>query len=209
MLFVTSIISCNCLQQRRWLAFHLILHEHYRPYTPTHTFEYMAKLMPPTPGVGTRPGDPFADVVFGYMFARLLTMVEQKMQELDILETIHDVGTTGLFPDLHAAPIQPHSILGPTWMDDLCITVTSSTAHGVENKAGLAASVLLETCMNHGVTPNLQKGKTEILLSFRGQGSRILKQKYFSPQQGQRMTILTEYGTTTFQSWETTPILVD
>ena len=142
--------------------------------------------------VGTQPGDPFADVVFGYMFARLLTMVEQKMQELDILETIHDVGTTGLFPDLHAAPIQPHSILGPTWMDDLCITVTSSTAHGVENKAGLAASVLLETCMNHGVTPNLQKGKTEILLSFRGQGSRILKQKYFSPQQGQRMTILTE-----------------
>lgn len=145
--------------------------------------------------VGTRPGDPFADVVFGYMFARLLTTVEQKMQELDILETIHDVGTPGLFPDLHAAPLQQHSILGPTWMDDLCITVTSSTAHGVENKAGLAASVLLETCMNHGVTPNLQKGKTEILLSFRGQGSRALKQKYFSPQQGQRMMILTEYGT--------------
>ena len=145
--------------------------------------------------VGTRPGDPFADVVFGYMFARLLTTVEQKMQDLDILETINDVSTPGLFPDLHAGPMHQHSILGPTWMDDLCITVTSTTAHGVEHKAGLAASVLLETCMNHGVTPNLQKGKTEILLSFRGQGSRALKQKYFSPQQGQRMMILTEYGT--------------
>ena len=82
--------------------------------------------------VGTRPGDPFADVVFGYMFARLLTTVEQKMQDLDILETINDVSTPGLFLDLHAGPMHQHSILGPTWMDDLCITVTSTTAHGVE-----------------------------------------------------------------------------
>ena len=29
--------------------------------------------------IGSRPGDPFADVIFGYMFARILTQVEQRL----------------------------------------------------------------------------------------------------------------------------------
>lgn len=144
--------------------------------------------------VGTRPGDPFADVAFGYMFARLLSAVEQRMQELHIMEIVIDVEAPGLFPDSSSTQMAQYPILGPTWMDDLCISVTSDTASGTERKAGLAAGVLLETCMHHGVTPNLQKGKTEILFSFRGKGSRALRQKYFSPQQGQKMAILTEYG---------------
>lgn len=145
--------------------------------------------------IGSRPGDPFADVVFGYMFSRLLSMVEQRMQEHEILETIYDSATPGLFPASTSQQPVPFPILGPTWMDDLCITTSAATAHGVEQKASLTASILLEVCMTHGVTPNLQKGKTEILFTFRGQGARTLKQKYFSPQQGHRMTVVTEYGT--------------
>ena len=145
--------------------------------------------------IGSRPGDPFADVVFGYMFSRLLSAVEQRMQEHGILEVIHDSAVSGLFP-VHPHQHQvPHAILGPTWMDDLCITASAETSIGIEQKASLAAGLLLEVCMNHGVTPNLQKGKTEILFTFRGPGSRTLKQKYFSPQQGHRMTVVTEYGT--------------
>ena len=117
------------------------------------------------------------------------------MQEHEILETIYDSATPGLFPASTSQQPVPFPILGPTWMDDLCITTSAATAHGVEQKASLTASILLEVCMTHGVTPNLQKGKTEILFTFRGQGARTLKQKYFSPQQGHRMTVVTEYGT--------------
>ena len=79
-------------------------------------------------------------------------------------------------------------------MDDLCITISADTAHGVESKTSIAASVLLETCMSHGVTPNLDKGKSEILFTFRGKGSRSLRLKYFGQASVNTMPVLTEYG---------------
>ena len=104
--------------------------------------------------IGSRPGDPFADVVFGYMFARILATVERRLDELGILETVVDSPTPGLH--LSNAAVDPigQTFLGPTWMDDLCITVTGDNAHSLERKAGVAVSILLETCMAHGVTPS-------------------------------------------------------
>jgi len=145
--------------------------------------------------IGSRPGDPFADVVFGYMFSRILTTVETRLAELGILETFIDVEQHGLFVHDNTADMKEHTLLGPTWMDDLCLTISHPTATGVESQAGVAASVLLETCTAHGVTPNLDKGKSEILFTFRGAGSRKLRIKYFSAQCGQKMPITHEYGT--------------
>jgi len=116
--------------------------------------------------LGSRPGDPFADVVFGYMFARILTEVEQKLDAIGVLETIEDVTATGLYPSSDKNDVVKHTMLGPTWMDDLCITITGATAEGVESRASAAASILLEVCTAHGVSPNLDKGKSEVLFSF-------------------------------------------
>ena len=117
--------------------------------------------------IGSRPGDPFADVVFGYVFARILTAVERTLQEIGVLDVILDDVQCSLFPP-HSQEQVPHLILGPMWMDDACLTVTGTTDAAVEHRAGVAASVLLETCMSHGVTPNLDRGKTELLFIFRG-----------------------------------------
>ena len=144
--------------------------------------------------IGSRPGDPFADVVFGYMFARILATVERRLAELGILETVVDSPTPGLQLSNIAADPVGQSFLGPTWMDDLCITVTGDSAHSLERKAGVAVSILLETCMAHGVTPNLDRGKSEVLFSFRGKGSRGLRHKYFSAMQAGKMPVITEYG---------------
>ena len=145
--------------------------------------------------IGSRPGDPLADVIFGYMFARILTTVEQRLLDLGLLETIEGPDSTGLFPHLASESMVQHTFLGPTWMDDLCVTASSATAHGLESKAGAAAGILLETCTSYGVSPNLDRGKSEILFSFRGPGSRGLRLKYFSTTQAGRMSVVTEYGT--------------
>ena len=47
---------------------------------------------------------------------------------------------------------------------------------------GRVASFLLDLCQYHGLSPNLSPGKTELLLSFRGHGSRKLKLQYYGPQ---------------------------
>lgn len=143
--------------------------------------------------VGTRPGDPFADIIFGYMFARVLKSVEEQMEAIGILETFEDTGTTGLFPTC-TTPLGLKSFLGPTWMDDLCITLSAPTAQAIETKTGVACVILLDACQKHGVTPNLQRGKSEILFGFRGKGSRALRRKYFGPTSSGKMTIVTEGG---------------
>ena len=145
--------------------------------------------------IGSRPGDPFADLVFGFMFSRVLALVEQRLAAMGLLESIEDVAEHSLFPTTSDGPRHQHTVLGPTWMDDLCLTVSGESALAVEHKTGVVASVLLETCTTHGVTPNLDKGKSEILFSFRGAGSRKLRTKYFSAVQNHQMPIITEYGT--------------
>eukprot|EP00435_Cladocopium_sp_Y103_P069250 s244_g33.t1 len=126
------------------------------------------------------------------MFARLLHDLHGQLRDLQLLECYDHAGP-GLHPTVEQAPqSQPH--LGPVWMDDLCITLSDPTAQGVEHKAGVAFGVLLDLCRHYGVTPNLQKGKSEVLFAFRGSGSRRLRTKYYGPEQGHRMPVVTEVG---------------
>ena len=79
------------------------------------------------------------------MFSRLLAVAGEKMSSHGILEAFDDVEV--LFPQADGHPLIQHTMLGPTWMDDLCISITSDTALDLEHKVGLAAGILLETCI--------------------------------------------------------------
>eukprot|EP00435_Cladocopium_sp_Y103_P046011 s676_g13.t1 len=94
--------------------------------------------------VGTRPGDPFADVVFGFMFARILHELHDQLAAQGVLEE-YQCCFNGLLPQ-------------------------------------------------HGVTTNLDKGKSEVLFSFRGAGSRSLRSKYFGASLGQKFPVMTNEG---------------
>lgn len=144
---------------------------------------------------GSRPGDPFADVVFGFLFSRLLHAIEERLQQMHLLDSFAE-GTPSTFlgnDEGHNLQMRPH--LGPTWMDDLAICVSGEDAQGLEHRAAITTGVLLEICAEHGVTPNLNRGKTEIMLSLRGKGSRQCRRRYFSEQNGKQMEIVHEHGT--------------
>ena len=144
--------------------------------------------------VGTRPGDSFADIVFGYLFSRLLHQLQAHLHEADCLDLFPATHGSGLFvPTSEDDPHRP--FMGPTWMDDLCICVSAETAKGLETKTQVACSILLESCARHLVTPNLSKGKTETIMAFRGPGSRALRQRYYGPQHGNTLQVVHEHGT--------------
>lgn len=42
------------------------------------------------------------------------------------------------------------------------------------------AKTVIEECLHHAMTPNMKKGKTELLLTFRGKGSRQLRSDFFN-----------------------------
>ena len=143
--------------------------------------------------MGTRPGDPFADVVFGYMFARILKTVEEQMQTAGIVERFEGSATHSLFPQETETFQIPY--LGPTWMDDLCITLSAPTAHAIESKAGVACGILLYRCMpSTRRYSQLAEGQEGNPLCFPRTGTRALRYKYFGPHASGRMHVLTENG---------------
>ena len=77
-------------------------------------------------------------------------------------------------------------------MDDVCICLTAPTPEGLLRRAGTATSLLLDTMKGYGLTPNLKKGKTELLLSLRGQGVRRCQKQVFGPTAPGTMAIVCE-----------------
>ena len=75
--------------------------------------------------MGTRPGDAYADVVFGFLLARVLRVFEEALARADVLSEI-PIQHGPAFFDLEV----PHTstsqrFLGPVWMDDMALCLWS------------------------------------------------------------------------------------
>jgi hypothetical protein len=144
--------------------------------------------------LGSRPGDCFADVIFSYLWGRILHRFQASLKAMDIDEQIPKDGGLRLRLTDEAPEDSSCSFLGPTWMDDTCICVSDPDSNQLERKIHQAKGRLLELCTTHGLTPNLGPGKTEVLLIFQGKGSRQQKIKYFGPNSDKTLKIVGEKG---------------
>ena len=145
-----------------------------------------------TTTVGTRPGDSFADVIFGYAWSKLLRQLEEFMRNTGCLASYPHI--TQWHPEIshQEHPETVIDFLGPTWVDDLCICMAHEQAQVLEQHTAQVTAALIQYCHGLAMTPNLMKGKTEIMLSLRGTGSRTLRKKYFHSGATQTMPIMDE-----------------
>ena len=67
----------------------------------------------------------------------------------------------------------------------LCPLVSADDSQGLVTKGGIITGILLDLCKGHGMTPNLKKNKSEIMMAFRGKGVRQWKKVCFHDWQGQ------------------------
>ena len=100
----------------------------------------------------------------------------------------HDTWSPYTLPDVTGMT----PFLGPCWMDDIAICITADTCQALESKAGIAGSILIDMSEAHGMCPNLQPNKTEILMVFKGRGSRALKTKYYKPGEPAKIPMICE-----------------
>ena len=147
--------------------------------------------------LGTRPGDCFADIVFSFLWARLLQHLEHLLCQDGLLDTVPDDFGLKIEDFVNpnassAATSKPY--LGPTWMDDTCITFSASSPANLERAAGRIGNELLSSCDAFAMSPNLAKGKTELLLIFQGAGANQAKKRHFGPNSPGTFPILTEAG---------------
>ena len=146
--------------------------------------------------LGTRPGDSFADVIFGYSWSVVLQKLESYLIEHHLVDPLPRCESPPFFapPDDSSAQ-HDHVYIGPTWMDDLALCLEGATPHELESRIGHATGYLLDLCHQHLMTPNLAKGKTEMLLIFRGKGAKNYKEKYYGLSAPGTFTVIGENGT--------------
>jgi len=146
--------------------------------------------------MGTRPGDAFADVIFGYLWSRVL---QNFQQEADADGTTFDAFPADQGPNLFGCPVEteemPHKFLGPCWMDDLCVAMSADHCETLLRKTRCSASLLIDKCLSHAMKPNLAAGKTEILLAFRGKGARKARIAHYGPLASRQLHVIGEYDT--------------
>ena len=152
--------------------------------------------------MGTRPGDSFADIIFGYAWCLVLKKLEGYMIQHQLTDPMESANAPGFFGSEHQTAgdvATSHVFIGPTWMDDLALCVDAGSPSELEHRIGQSTSYLLELCDKHMMTPNLAKGKTEMLMVFRGHGSRSLKTKHYGMSAPGTFPIACERGMRSIQ----------
>ena len=99
-----------------------------------------------------------------------------------------DLGLLCCFPQekglqLHASELTEGTVpfVGPCWMDDLCICLTAPSNPALESALRVASGAILDIFKGLAMTPNLKPGKTAVLISPRGAGTRNWKTRLFGP----------------------------
>ena len=134
-------------------------------------------------GIGTRPGDNLADIVFGFVFAKVLRQVRQQVEQscgLTVMPWHADMLNS---PFVVTAP--PHShlpLLDCTWMDDSALVFQAPSASALMLRLRLTTAALLDSCLGRALLPNLDRGKTEAVVSLRGKGSRGIRASIFASE---------------------------
>ena len=123
--------------------------------------------------VGTRPGSNFADMIFAFVYHRLWQQirVEAAQQKLTV-----EVPYTGSpVPWVGADDvIQEHvHCLDATWAEDSVVLTTASEPAQMIPRARQLIRLVLEGCGRFGLTPNLKRGKSALLLALRGPAKEL------------------------------------
>ena len=143
--------------------------------------------------MGTRPGDSFADWIFSFAWSRVLKEIEQYMTDQGMITHLQEHTALPMFGK-ETKTDQYFRFIGPTWMDDLALCVCARSPEETVRKTTHLTGVLLDVCGKHCMSPNLQKGKTELLFSLRGAGSRQHKVQLFGPNAPPTVPVVCEKG---------------
>ena len=118
--------------------------------------------------LGSRPGESIADVIFAWVLHKVLNAIEDSLQQQDCVELIPANDERNLWEVDNGGSVP---LLGPIWADDGAFMASHEDADMLWSRAQTLAEKVLTTFYNHGLTPNLEKGKSEMMITFRGKGS--------------------------------------
>ena len=134
---------------------------------------------------GSRPGDSLSDLVFSFLFSRVLRQVRNSLGEHGILARVpYDPAMDANICPLPAPPANTIAISDATWMDDLSMFIVGASASSLTTDLVKGTSALIDACLQRALVPNLSRGKTEAMVQFHGKGTRKARQYIFGDCNG-------------------------
>ena len=142
---------------------------------------------------GTRPGDPLADLAFNLLFARLLRRLNEQLADEGLL---FDIEWNGVRTPYHESSSEriTTGIMECAWADDLAVLVRTPSAGFLEERTQAVAAYVIDLCLSFGLTPNLKKGKTEIIFSICGKDSIATRKRVYATPEPQLLVQSRHWG---------------
>ena len=127
--------------------------------------------------LGSRPGESIADIIFAWILHRVLDRIEVALADRGCCDFIEAGDARDLW---EAAEGGRTPILGPIWADDGAFMASHRDPEELWRRAQGLAHGVVQTFFESGLTPNLEKGKSELMLTLRGPKSRDLQKRIFA-----------------------------
>ena len=117
---------------------------------------------------GTRPGSPLADIGFNLLMANLVKQLQDQLSSC-------------------AAYCQGHEALGVpvppvTWVDDLAVPLTTQQPDLLQPLVQEVTATLHTLFQRYGLSLNMQKGKTEVVMMYRGKNANRCRSALFDTE---------------------------
>ena len=141
------------------------------------------------PSRGTRPGDPIGDVCFNLVMIDMIKSVRASLQAQNLQWLGGQNGTPW---QVNRLTIKQPAFLDIAFVDDVCILLTAE-GEDLQRLAAQVTSLWCHEAASRGLKVNFSKDKTELMLNYRGAGSRKLRQETWI-HQGGFIPILDEEG---------------
>ncbi|CAE7870876.1 unnamed protein product, partial [Symbiodinium microadriaticum] len=126
---------------------------------------------------GSRPGESWADLIYAYIYSRVLHKVHEHAVAEDLTFTVPYDPATGIFPPLSGT--EDLAVTDTTWADDSAFPLEDEDAAVLMRKTVRLCTLVLSFCASHGMAPNLKPGKTSVMINLTGKGSKQARREYF------------------------------
>ena len=127
---------------------------------------------------GTRPGSPLADIGFNLMLTDMMKELHEALLESeDFRQGAEAIGT-------FVPPV--------AWMDDIAVSLATTTPQQLVPLIQITIAAVHKAFRARGLTMNLDKGKTEVVVMFRGAGAVQCRTALFDRHSQPSITAVTE-----------------
>ena len=131
-----------------------------------------------TSRAGSRPGASWADTLFAFIYAKILYRVHELLEGEGLNYQLPWDSTSGPFAT--QTDDEPQSAWDTTWADDSAWTVEGEDAEQLLCRVKRVSSIVVSLFRSHGLSPNLKRDKTSVILRLVGKGATTVRKRYFS-----------------------------